>query len=287
MADARKLEFAPFAPPAKGVLIVFCDEGVKFGPATRKLLAPTGDLLQRSAAADRFTGKNGSALDIVAPAGLSVARLTVMGVGKADKLKVAGFRQARRRRHGQGPRRGPRQATIFAEFSGGSLKPDQAAEIALGTQLRAYVFDRYKTKRKEGEDPPSKVGGHHRRWQFVCRSKGLDAARGAGRGRRDHGAGPRSTSPPTCSTPRNSPAGHRCSRSLASAVEVLRRAGDEEARHECAARGWARIAQGQPRRHHALERRQEERCARRLHRQGRDASTPAVFRSSPLPGWRT
>ena len=75
MADARKLAFAPFAPPAKGVLIVFCDEGVKFGPATRKLLAPTGDLLQRSAAADRFTGKAGSALDIVAPAGLSVVRV--------------------------------------------------------------------------------------------------------------------------------------------------------------------------------------------------------------------
>jgi leucyl aminopeptidase len=37
------------------------------------------------------------------------------------------------------------------------LKPDQAAEIALGTQLRAYVFDRYKTKRKEGEDPPTKA----------------------------------------------------------------------------------------------------------------------------------
>jgi leucyl aminopeptidase len=49
------------------------------------------------------------------------------------------------------------QATIFAEFAAGSLKPDHAAEVALGTQLRAYVFDRYKTKRKEGEDPPVKV----------------------------------------------------------------------------------------------------------------------------------
>ena len=91
MADARKLAFAPFATPAKGVLIVFCEDGVKFGPATRKALAPTGDLVQRAAAADRFTGKSGSALDIVAPAGLSVARLTILGVGKADKLKSQDF----------------------------------------------------------------------------------------------------------------------------------------------------------------------------------------------------
>ncbi len=156
MADVRKLAFAPFAPPAKGVLIVFCEDGVKFGPATRKVLAPAGDLVQRSAAADRFTGKAGTALEIVAPAGLSVARLTVMGIGKAKKLKSQDFVKLGGAAMGKVPSRAE-QATIFAELSGGSLKPDQAAEIALGTQLRAYVFDRYKTKRKEGEDQPIKV----------------------------------------------------------------------------------------------------------------------------------
>jgi leucyl aminopeptidase len=156
MADARKLAFAPFATPAKGVLVVFCEDGVKFGPATRKTLAPMGDLVQRAAAADRFTGKNGSALDIVAPAGLSVTRLTVLGVGKANKLKSQDFVKLGGLAMGKVPSRAE-QATIFAEFSGGSLKPDQAAEIALGTQLRAYVFDRYKTKRKEGEDPTIKA----------------------------------------------------------------------------------------------------------------------------------
>ena len=120
--------------------------------------------------------KAGSALDIVAPAGLSVARLTVMGVGKANKLKSQDFVKLGGAAMGKVPARAE-QATIFAEFSGGSLKPDQAAEIALGTQLRAYVFDRYKTKRKEGEDPPIKVRGHHRGWQFVCRSKGLEQRR--------------------------------------------------------------------------------------------------------------
>ena len=155
MADARKLAFSSFATPAKGVLVLFCEEGLKFGPATRKALAPTGDLVQRAAAADRFTGKSGSSLDIVAPAGLPVARLAILGVGKAGKLKAQDFVKLGGAAMGKVPSRAE-EATIFAEFAGGALKPDQAAEIALGTQLRAYVFDRYKTKRKEGEDAPAK-----------------------------------------------------------------------------------------------------------------------------------
>ena len=31
MAGALKLEFVPFSKPVKGVLVVFCDEGLNFG----------------------------------------------------------------------------------------------------------------------------------------------------------------------------------------------------------------------------------------------------------------
>ena len=33
----------------------------------------------------------------------------------------------------------------------GAMQPDQAAAIASGIRLRAYRFDRYKTKKKDGE----------------------------------------------------------------------------------------------------------------------------------------
>jgi leucyl aminopeptidase len=155
MADARKLAFAAFTPPSKGVLIVFCEEGVKLGPATRKALTSTGDLVQRAAGAEKFTGKSGNSLDIVAPAGLPVSRLVVMGVGKAGKLKAHDFVKLGGAVMGKVPSRAE-AATIFAELAGGPLKPDQSAELALGTQLRGYAFDRYKTKRKEGEDAPGK-----------------------------------------------------------------------------------------------------------------------------------
>src|SRR5437899_12385821 len=88
---ALKLEFAPLSTPPKGVLIVFCDEALKFGSATRQLLAPTGDLVSRAAAVERFKGKSGSCLDIVAPSGLEVARIVVVGVVKMRDLKAREF----------------------------------------------------------------------------------------------------------------------------------------------------------------------------------------------------
>src|SRR6187431_2834208 len=120
MADARKPGFAAFGTPSKGYLILFCEEGVKFGPAARKALAPTGDLVERAAAADRFTGKSGSSLDIAAPAGLPVARLVILGVGKAGKLKAQDLVKLGGAAMGKVPSRAE-DVAIFAEFAGGAL----------------------------------------------------------------------------------------------------------------------------------------------------------------------
>src|ERR1700723_2185066 len=86
MPAALKFGFTPLARP-RGVLIVFCEENLKFGPATQRTLAPLGDLVRRAAAADRFTGKEGSSLDIVAPTGLNLPRVVAIGVGKESELK--------------------------------------------------------------------------------------------------------------------------------------------------------------------------------------------------------
>ena len=42
MPDALKLGFSPFAAAPKGVLLVFCDDRLKFGPATAKALEGAG-----------------------------------------------------------------------------------------------------------------------------------------------------------------------------------------------------------------------------------------------------
>jgi leucyl aminopeptidase len=153
MPRALKLGFSPFTAPTKGVLVVFCDAGLKFGPSTRKVLAPLGDALRRAAAADHFTGKSGTALELVAPTGLDLQRLVVIGAGKDEKgerdvIKLGGSAM------GRVPGKAT-SATILAEWAGGAMKADEAADLALGVTLRAYEFDRYKTRRKEGEEKPA------------------------------------------------------------------------------------------------------------------------------------
>src|SRR6202790_4130338 len=126
MATVLKLEFAPLATAPKGVLIVLCEEGLKCGSAARNALAPTGDLMARAAAADHFKGKNGSALEIVAPAGLDVARLVVLGVGKARDLKQQDLVKLGGIAMGRIPSAAG-AATIIADLPGGAMKPDQVA----------------------------------------------------------------------------------------------------------------------------------------------------------------
>jgi leucyl aminopeptidase len=41
---------------------------------------------------------------------------------------------------------------VIAELPDGAMQPDQAAAVAAGIRLRAYKFDRYKTKQKDGEE---------------------------------------------------------------------------------------------------------------------------------------
>jgi leucyl aminopeptidase len=155
MAGGVKLAFAPIAAPSKGVLVVFVGDGVRLGSATRRVLGAAGDLLARVARAEQFTGKNGAILDIVAPAGLKVSRLVVLGTGKED-LKARDFLKLGGIAMGKIPAAAS-EATIIAELPAGAMKPEGAAAVALGVSLRAYAFDRYKTKRKENEEGPAKA----------------------------------------------------------------------------------------------------------------------------------
>src|SRR5581483_12432224 len=44
------------------------------------------------------------------------------------------------------------EVSVVAESPDGAMAADQAAALAAGMRLRAYRFDRYKTRKKDGED---------------------------------------------------------------------------------------------------------------------------------------
>ena len=151
MSDAVKVGFVPFSAAPRGILVVLCDDELKFGAVTGKALGKAGDLIKRAATASQFKGKLGATLDILAPEGLKVSRLIVIGAGKVSALKMNDFLKfgglaASKLKPGNGA------MTIMAELPGGAMTNEQVVAVASGLRLRAYKFDRYKTKKKEGEE---------------------------------------------------------------------------------------------------------------------------------------
>ena len=150
MPDAVKVGFVPLSTAARGILVVFCDDALKIGAASRKALGPAADLIKRAAATSRFKGKSGATLDLLEPQGIKIQRLIVIGAGKTSELKERDFLKfggtLAGKLHG-----GSETVTVMAELPDGAMRSEQIAAIATGVRLRAYKFDRYKTKKKDEE----------------------------------------------------------------------------------------------------------------------------------------
>src|SRR5690606_27118199 len=129
-----------FTAPGKGVFVVFCDDKLKFGPATARALGAAAAQVARAAGAAGFTGKKDTSLELILPKGLKVDRLVVIAAGKAGDLKSRDFPKLGGLAMGKVPTRAG-AATIFADLPGGAMTAEQAAELAQGVRLRAYAFD--------------------------------------------------------------------------------------------------------------------------------------------------
>ena len=151
MPDAVKAGFVPISTTPRGVLVTFCDDTLKFGPATRKALGEAASLVKRAAATNQFKGKSGSTLDLLEPEGIKIQRLIVVGTGKASDLKEEDFLKFGGVLAGK-LNSDSEAVTVLAELPDAAMQPSQAAAIAAGARLRAYRFDRYKTKKKDGDN---------------------------------------------------------------------------------------------------------------------------------------
>src|SRR3981189_1211487 len=129
MPDAVKVGFVPFSAAPRGILVVFCDDALKLGAAARKTLGGEANLVSRAAETNQFKGKSGSTLDILAPEGLKVSRLIVVGAGKLSAIKDNDFLKLGGAAAGK-LRAGSDAVTVIAELPSGVMKPQQAAAVA-------------------------------------------------------------------------------------------------------------------------------------------------------------
>ncbi|WP_315800288.1 MULTISPECIES: leucyl aminopeptidase [unclassified Bradyrhizobium] len=150
MSDAVKVGFVPLSTAPRGIVVAFCDDTLRLGGATEKALGGASDLVKRAAGAARFKGKDGAVLDLLAPEGIKIQRLIVIGIGKGTDLKDKDFLKYGGTLAGK-LNAGTEAVTVLAELPAGPLLPDQVSSLAAGIRLRAYRFDRYKTKKKDEE----------------------------------------------------------------------------------------------------------------------------------------
>jgi leucyl aminopeptidase len=156
MATELKLSIAKLAAPSSGTAVIFVDADLSAGPITTQLLAGTGGLLKRAADIDGFKGKANATLDLVCPSGLNLARLIVVGLGKPGESATADWVKTGGAVMGKLPSAAS-DVTVVMEAPPGSLLPMQVADFAMGMRLRAYSFDRYKTKKKDADAEPKTV----------------------------------------------------------------------------------------------------------------------------------
>jgi len=151
MADSPQISFAEAAPAQTGVLVILTDDSGKFGRVAAKVIEPVKDYVARAAKADGFKGKKYRALELIGPDGLKADRLIVLGTGKRKDMKAIDWLKLGGVVMGKIPA-SAKAATLVIDLPEGKVGADEAADVALGMKLRAYRFDRYKTKKKDEDD---------------------------------------------------------------------------------------------------------------------------------------
>ncbi|MGB3391074.1 MAG: leucyl aminopeptidase [Pseudaminobacter sp.] len=160
MTSTPTISFAKFAAPKKGTAFVLAAEGGGLSEHARA--CDPASTFERAFPVVDFTGKFGSVADVLAPQGSVLDRLVALGAGKAADLndhawlKLGGMIAAQLRK--------AIDVAVIAELEGAKVGGTEAARIAAGILLRAYSFDKYKTKKDEanGKEPakPAKITIH-------------------------------------------------------------------------------------------------------------------------------
>ncbi|ESW83031.1 leucyl aminopeptidase [Mesorhizobium sp. C280B] len=148
MNSRPSIAFAKFAAPKKGsVFVLVADEG---GLSDAARACDPAKTLERAFPVADFTGKFASLVEVLAPEGTSLERLVAVGAGKGSNLDdyawlklggtiAASFRKAT-------------EVAVVLDLPGAAVSGRQAVQLAAGILLRSYSFDKYKTKKNNGDD---------------------------------------------------------------------------------------------------------------------------------------
>jgi len=132
--------------PKSGALVLLAHEGEKPSGLWQQADEATGGAIARALEVADFKAAKGKSVSILAP-GAGLSRVIVVGLGKPAELTDRILNEA------GGAAVAALSREAGAAVATGTLTPAQAADVALGAVLKAYRFDRYRTKEKADDKP--------------------------------------------------------------------------------------------------------------------------------------
>jgi leucyl aminopeptidase len=144
---SRVVSFSLAKPsvPKTGTFIVLVGED---GALPAGVQSPS---LTRAIAARKFTGKAGTSLDVLAPEGMELERVVLLGCGASearDHIALGGKVMAAIGTDAN--------AIILAQTGDNPLDAEHVGDLMLGLKLRSYKFDKYLTKASKKDDDAPK-----------------------------------------------------------------------------------------------------------------------------------
>jgi len=152
MTSMPTISFARLATPKKGsVVLLSAEEG---GMSDAAKACDPAKVFARAFPVAEFTGKAGSSLELLTPEGAPYDRLVAIGTGKVSALseyawlRIGGSIFAALRK--------PTEVAVILDLPGTAVSGADAANAAAGILLRAYSFEKYKTRKEDNGDkaPP-------------------------------------------------------------------------------------------------------------------------------------
>jgi leucyl aminopeptidase len=165
------ISFAEPSVPGSGAVVVGVFVGGKLAPSGVQLDKRIGGALARAIAASQFRGKKGETRDVLAPPRTKLDRVVLLGLGDPDSFDLLAAQAAGGAAYAALAK--VQAAAVLVDPVPGSMieAPEAAANIAFGATLRAYRFDKYRTKLKPEDKPRLK--------RLAVHVKGAAAARKA------------------------------------------------------------------------------------------------------------
>ncbi|MDX1737896.1 MAG: leucyl aminopeptidase, partial [Alphaproteobacteria bacterium] len=145
-----KFTFAAKAPANSDFVVAGVFEGRRLGEFAQQLDGTTSGIVSKAAKSGKFSGKTAQIAEVIVPLGLDADKLILIGMGKenSDKIDEIKCQKIGGTIAGLITNSAAKNVTVYVDDD---ETGEVTAHVAFGLTLGAYRFDKYITKKEDGE----------------------------------------------------------------------------------------------------------------------------------------